>query len=187
MYSDNDYRNYLEHAWGKSAEQKAREREYNHEYWLTNRERIMRNRLSRSHSQQDRYADERLTALERQNESLNYNVNKTYALQDVAKSPSAPEVEGRIDNNRAIQQRNSLELQIRNNHREYSQIMNDVVSRNSNKALTAVRSAIDAGANAVANAAKKIGNFFMGAISGSNSMPTNASDLAAIERERNRR
>ena len=33
-YSNNDYRDYLEHSWGKKPEQKAREREYNHWYYI---------------------------------------------------------------------------------------------------------------------------------------------------------
>lgn len=32
-YSTNDYRSYLEHSWGKKPEQKAREKEYNHQYY----------------------------------------------------------------------------------------------------------------------------------------------------------
>ena len=33
MYSQNDYRNYLEHSWGKKPEQKAAEKAYNSKYY----------------------------------------------------------------------------------------------------------------------------------------------------------
>lgn len=53
---NNDWRDYqkknsddsLEHSWGTSPEQKAKERAYNHRYWVENRERIIRQRASRA-------------------------------------------------------------------------------------------------------------------------------------------
>ena len=39
MYSKNDYRDYLEHSWGKKPEQKAREREYNQQYYRSHPEK----------------------------------------------------------------------------------------------------------------------------------------------------
>ena len=47
-YGHNDWRDYLAHSWGDSPKQKAREKEYNHEYWLKNKARIMRQRGTRS-------------------------------------------------------------------------------------------------------------------------------------------
>ena len=43
-YGHNDWRDYLAHSWGHSPKQKAREKEYNHSYWLRNREEILRKR-----------------------------------------------------------------------------------------------------------------------------------------------
>lgn len=40
-FSPNDWWSYLRHSWGTKPEQKAREKEYNHEYWEKNKERIM--------------------------------------------------------------------------------------------------------------------------------------------------
>jgi hypothetical protein len=37
MYSTNDYRNYLEHSWGKKPEQKAAEKAYNTKYYEENK------------------------------------------------------------------------------------------------------------------------------------------------------
>ena len=37
MYSYNDYRNYLEHSWGKKPEQKAAEKAYNQKYYEENK------------------------------------------------------------------------------------------------------------------------------------------------------
>lgn len=41
MYSENDWWSYLAHSWGNKPEQKAREKEYNHEYYERNKERIL--------------------------------------------------------------------------------------------------------------------------------------------------
>ena len=43
-YGHNDWRDYLAHSWGDSPKQKAREKEYNHEYWLKNKERLLKKR-----------------------------------------------------------------------------------------------------------------------------------------------
>lgn len=47
-YGHNDWRDYLAHSWGDSPKQKAKEKAYNHEYWLKNKARIMRQRGTRS-------------------------------------------------------------------------------------------------------------------------------------------
>ena len=47
MYGNNDWRDYLAHSWGTSPKQKAREKEYNHEYWEKNKEEIMKKRRQR--------------------------------------------------------------------------------------------------------------------------------------------
>lgn len=47
MYGNNDWRDYLAHSWGTSPKQKAREKEYNHEYWEKNKEEIMAKRRKR--------------------------------------------------------------------------------------------------------------------------------------------
>lgn len=52
MYSENDWRSYSEarsgfmlaHSWGKKPEQKAREKEYNHDYYERNKELILARR-----------------------------------------------------------------------------------------------------------------------------------------------
>lgn len=43
-YGHNDWRDYLAHSWGDSPKQKAKEKAYNHEYWLKNKEEIMKKR-----------------------------------------------------------------------------------------------------------------------------------------------
>lgn len=40
-FSPNDWWLYLAHSWGKSPDQKAKEKEYNHEYYEKNKERIL--------------------------------------------------------------------------------------------------------------------------------------------------
>ena len=47
MYSENDWRDYLAHSWGKKPEQKAAEKKYNHEYWEEHKEEIMEKRRDR--------------------------------------------------------------------------------------------------------------------------------------------
>jgi len=39
MYSQNDYRDYLEHSWGKKPEQKAAEKAYNQKYYQEHKEK----------------------------------------------------------------------------------------------------------------------------------------------------
>lgn len=43
-YGHNDWRDYLAHSWGDSPKQKAKEKAYNHEYWLKNKDEIMKRR-----------------------------------------------------------------------------------------------------------------------------------------------
>lgn len=43
-YGHNDWRDYLAHSWGNSPKQKAREKAYNHEYWLKNKDELMKKR-----------------------------------------------------------------------------------------------------------------------------------------------
>lgn len=41
MYSENDWWSYLQHSWGTKPEQKQAEKNYNHEYYEKNKERIL--------------------------------------------------------------------------------------------------------------------------------------------------
>lgn len=41
MYSENDWWSYLQHSWGTKPEQKQAEKNYNHEYYERNKERIL--------------------------------------------------------------------------------------------------------------------------------------------------
>ena len=43
-YGRNDWRDYLTHGWGHSPKQKAREKEYNHEYYLKNKDKHISDR-----------------------------------------------------------------------------------------------------------------------------------------------
>ena len=42
MYAPNQKLDVLEHGWGTSAKQKQKEREYNHEYYVKNRDRLLK-------------------------------------------------------------------------------------------------------------------------------------------------
>lgn len=63
MYSENDWRSYSEaragfmlaHSWGKKPEQKAKEKEYNHDYYERNKELILARR--KKHGDKDHTSD----------------------------------------------------------------------------------------------------------------------------------
>lgn len=69
MYSENDWRSYSEaragfmlaHSWGKKPEQKAKEKEYNHEYYEKNKERLLARR--KKHGDKD-HTSEAITSEE---------------------------------------------------------------------------------------------------------------------------
>lgn len=56
MYSENDWWSYLAHSWGNKPEQKAHEKEYNHEYYERNKERILAAR--KAHGDEDHKGEE---------------------------------------------------------------------------------------------------------------------------------
>ena len=64
-YSNNDYRDYLEHSWGKKPEQKAKESAYNHMYWLKNKAQIMAQRAKTAASNTASDIADRLGAQEK--------------------------------------------------------------------------------------------------------------------------
>lgn len=173
MYSENDWRNYLEHSWGTSPKQKEREREYNHEYWVNHRERILaaRARVNRNlvnsqytnsqigmaqAEERRRNAtnkDERQAAIDQYNENLklhNQAVSMQLAMNMWAKKP-VNDLERFIDNGRkAI-----------------------------NSALTKIK-------YAVINTQKKYEKLLGWNKDAGSNMPTNQSDLNTIARERAR-
>lgn len=58
MYSNNDWRSF-QHSWGKKPEQKKREREYNHQYWIDHKEEIMRKRRAKKGGSSEDYEKNR--------------------------------------------------------------------------------------------------------------------------------
>ncbi len=55
-YSPNDWWSYLQHSWGTKPEQKQAEKNYNHEYYERNKERILAAR--KAHGDQDHKGEE---------------------------------------------------------------------------------------------------------------------------------
>lgn len=174
MYSQNDYRNYLEHSWGNSPEQKAREREYNHEYWLNNRDRV---RAARAYVNRrlvnNQYSDskagmgqaderrrnatteeERRAAIDQYNENARYSnqaVQMRYSMDRWAKKPV-----------------NDIEQFIANGKKA----VNSILTKIKNQAI-----------NFYSKNEKLIG---WGKKETGSNMPTNQSDLNTIARERAR-
>ena len=57
MYSTNDYRNYLEHSWGKKPEQKAAEKAYNSKYYAENKSKWEQYRDNAKKKAEDKTSD----------------------------------------------------------------------------------------------------------------------------------
>lgn len=93
-YGYNDWRSYLahslelRHSWGTKPEQKAREKEYNHEYWEKNKERIMAQR--RKHKDKDWSGDYKVKYEESEGgdgkEYLNIADEENYLLDLIEKN-----------------------------------------------------------------------------------------------------
>lgn len=58
MYSNNDWRSF-QHSWGTKPEQKKREREYNHQYWIDHKEEIMKKRRAKKGGSSEDYEKNR--------------------------------------------------------------------------------------------------------------------------------
>ena len=86
-YSNNDYRDYLEHSLGKKPEQKAAEKAYNAKYYLENKARILAQRAKYATRDitGDWYEDQRKKAAadEARNESA---FNRAYVEGDSQKT-----------------------------------------------------------------------------------------------------
>lgn len=75
MYSNNDYRLYLEHSWGKKPEQKAREKEYNHWYYVNKVKKKVSDSLGFDDKQQLDEANAEFKDLSKQLDELSTQIN----------------------------------------------------------------------------------------------------------------
>ena len=160
-YSNNDYRDYLEHSWGKKPEQKAAEKAYNAKYYLENKARILAQRAKSAagitQKAELESAKSDLQSAKMDHDYLQRSIDQTSKEYDEALRSGASDAKRKaLVDQRMSQQKRQNDWDRFTRYNDKSLAYSRAKEAYSKTPLGKAESAVSAGKNAISNLLKKL-------------------------------